>query len=82
MVVSTEYDLVDTPFMSRTNKAIKAPIVHDDYEQSQRLVIKFIRRRNIKMKKTYDPDELVTLKLQINKLKAIEKDLQKAMETY
>jgi hypothetical protein len=82
MVVSTEYDLVDTPFMSRTKKAIKAPIVHNDYEQSQHLIVKFIRRRNIKMKKTYDPDELVTLKLQINKLKAIEQDLQKAMETY
>lgn len=76
----TEVELLPPPFIQRSANVKRIPIDDKSYVVSQRGVEILIYRQQRKLKRAKDLADKVLIQGTIKKLKAIEKDLQKALE--
>jgi hypothetical protein len=71
--------ITQEPFISKVkNEPVK--INQRDYEKSEQGIGLLIWRYRTKLKKTYDPIEIVKLESNIKRLRIIVKDIQDAIE--
>lgn len=78
----SEVDLIQPHFIERVFDVVQLPIDHKAYEESQINIQRFIWRLQGRRKRVKSLDERVKMNSMISKLRAIEKDLQKALERW
>jgi hypothetical protein len=78
MVYQVE-SIAQEPFITKV-KHDPVKVIERDYEKSEQGIGRLIWRYRTKLKKTYDPIEIVKLESNIKRLRLIVKDIQDAIE--
>lgn len=76
----SEVELIDKAFSTRVDHVKLYPIDHKAYEESQNGVLRLIDRKKAKLVRAHKTETRDRLKIEIEKLKLIDKYLQKALE--